>query len=600
MRYCSISSDRGRRLAGNLLGALERPIVVVMNSMTDRRVLGGLVLALFVSACVASTGAESTVASTPMTRPAADSTSTASATSMTVATASVPVESSWEFEPLAIERPDDVVIVEDTQLEWPAPELHTFARFDGTWFAAGEANERFAIWRSSDGVEWSVVFHEPHTRKGVEGRISRASRIVRLGDRLMAFASVMLSPRSDRPNLSPVTIAWASDDGGSTWRRAADSGGLDDTAATVATAAATPGGSVAVGDIRPSEPDSGPVLPAVWVSDDAETWTLVSDGQAAFAGDGGIADVAWFGNALYAVGQLDFEMAMWRSDAGLEWERLDVDAFGPGALRSITEWQGRLLVFGDSWPTAGSSFLWTSDDGATWEPAPYPSGLFGSGSERRHWSMSIWNDQILVAARSHERPGPDHCYLDAETCDQHATILGVSDDLVTWRRVVMDEQFASGAFVKIETSDEGPVIYATMRSAETATPAQVVWRHRGSETTLATTDLEPDTIPGMGVPLLPFDVDQIEVGVTWRRPVSIAGCGAGLKMNDTYWTPPQDFDVIPDDWPVRPEGDSIHRSWILYGTITLTTEDEIEIRHPSTGELLLTLIPTDEPPPICF
>jgi hypothetical protein len=250
-----------------------------------------------------------------------------------------------------------------------------------------------AVWVSPDGQTWHRVDHDESSLGGAGDQAmydvaSNGNRVVAVG---MA---------SDRP------AVWISDDLGETWRFIPQEGDLA-TPGSMSTVRSSESGFLAAGD-------------GFWVSDDGETWTstgpegfvdhvdkltAAGSGWVAVGSGGGRSNKMWVSSDGYGwegvsfessldammgdvvvtadglvgfgaiyVGDMGSRPAVWRSDDGVNWTRLNenltesntIHFHAPVAIEPLDGW---LVAIGNQWTRASWSKprLWMSpDNGQSW------------------------------------------------------------------------------------------------------------------------------------------------------------------------------------------------------------------------------------------
>jgi hypothetical protein len=131
----------------------------------------------------------------------------------------------------------------------------------------------------------------------------------------------------------------------------------------------------------------GETTPLFWSSTGSGPWTA---GTIQGEPGGWAQSVVAFGNSLVAVGAdgcdagfyslalINCRPAIWRSDDGLSWTRLTIDAPQNAQLTAVSAWQDGLLAVGgqvDTATGAQTAVLLHSDDGTTWTSAAPAEGL---------------------------------------------------------------------------------------------------------------------------------------------------------------------------------------------------------------------------------
>ena len=270
-----------------------------------------------------------------------------------------------------------------------------------TVVAVGESSGLAAVWVSNDGREWTRALIDG-APGGTGTEPSAISDVALGGPGLVAVGSVGVESRP---------AVWLSA-GGATWRRLPDpiigaSSSDDESAGSLMLSiAASEGGFVVVGSkIRPlnssrvASPTTGPV---VWTSNDGFEWQMLDvrfeDAPTAEQSPGPydhlkgpapvfLADVAWDGDRLVAVGRYDMApssemlpglMALWVSiDGGSTWQM--------GSEIEVVNGPGKVPT--DSGPThltrLGSSFVVVGHD-------DFPTGEETEWGMRYESSAAVW------------------------------------------------------------------------------------------------------------------------------------------------------------------------------------------------------------------
>lgn len=292
------------------------------------------------------------------------------------------------------------------------------------------------VWVSEQGRDWERI---PHAEPVFGGDGPQ------LMDDVTAGGPGLVAAGTDDGSAA----VWVSSDG-RTWERVAhDEGvfggeGRQDMKAVVAGGP----GLVAVGR------DRGRGSAAVWVSADGRTWERIDHDEEVFGGDGPqvMTGVATVDDTVVAVGDdrgTDGHAAVWVSEDGRDWERLDHDAEvfgGPGQqfMTAVTAGGPGLVAvghdFGASTPT-----VWVSPDGRDWTRTVHEAAeIAGEGSG-------------LMNAVAAGGPG-----LVAVGQDRETAAAWVSRDGEAWQRVAHDEAVfgGNGAQAMAAVSPGGPGMVA--------------------------------------------------------------------------------------------------------------------------------------------
>ena len=126
----------------------------------------------------------------------------------------------------------------------------------------------------------------------------------------------------------------------------------------------TADGFVALTAGHPADWNSDPMCePVLWSSSDGSRWELVS-GESPFGDRAWVTGVASYDGRHVAVGGQGGAGAVWVSDDGLAWVRLDLLL---GEAEAVAGGPGGWALL-DEWVPGGRG--WVSSDGQTWEPVP--------------------------------------------------------------------------------------------------------------------------------------------------------------------------------------------------------------------------------------
>lgn len=480
------------------------------------------------------------------------------------------------------------------------PQIQRIHR-DGTgWLAIGEANDRFAVWESTDLVEWTMAFSEPYDEGTDQDRFLSVTGLTVHNDRVIATGNVTLSPWNERPNFGPVTRVWVRDSDG--WRRSVGAGSLDEFASIVFGVEATSLGVFAVGEIRPDEPQQGPARPAIWRSDDGDEWVRLEAGDNTFGGEGSVIGLVEFGGGLVAVGSANQEPMVWQSNDGISWTRSRLGEMASYArVIEIGILDGLLAVMAEAWDaerTAPPPVLWLSDDATTWV-GPDRDPAFGFGDSGRLAGLEQYEGGLLASALIHERPGPEFCYQDVATCDNFAVALNTTEDGTQWSR--LDFHPEPLALIEEVVVDSGHIIVRVEeRDPNSSDRFPVLWIWQDEDPPNVSQIAAPTTT----APTYPmYDSDSpLTVGETVRYVFALDGCGSNWFSFDEDWYSPTSRtyqpDEYPEEWPVQRQVADDGPSAVLYGTITRLDSTTIEV-HVEDGDLVAVLEPSTEEPRFC-
>ncbi len=576
-----------------------------------RQALVALLVALAIAGagCGGDEPARTTAAEVVVTTAALSSSSTAVTTSsMTSATGTVTLPlAGWEVHTPDVEVPPPVEGRGD--IVFPPPQLRQVAVVGNGFVGVGRGQEGFAAWQSRDGFDWDLTFYEAFSPRGDSDRLHLwGGELLLVGEhRLVAVGTISTGRQAPVPNLSPVTAVWLSDDAGASWRRG---DWPEQGASLVYDVASTSLGLVAVGDVRPNEPEPGPINPAIWISRDAgQSWERVGRTGEAFTGEGGVVRVVEFAGGLLAVGSIDDRVGVWQSADGESWVRSGPEVFGDAGCTVdscyVGGWAGGLAAL-DGKAVAFTALrdletgtyplsLWESPDGVEWTRWP-GDPAWGDGEDCRLGDEAVWRDRLVAWGTITERTDPQFCFQDPSTCDTRSIVVNLGDS-GGWQRLSLDPLPDS----LIADLAVGPdLLLIVTEGAEDGDPPQRVYLWEG--TPAAEPQAAPVTAPTTTVPPYPVldaSIDTLELGVTWRYVYAFQGCwGDSLHFNGRTWKRVEEIPIDPE-WPVRPIFMIDAPTELLYGTITLVTPDRIEIRVEN-GDLVAVFTPTEEEAPMCW
>jgi hypothetical protein len=205
-------------------------------------------------------------------------------------------------------------------------------------------------WRSEDGA-----FGEPDVLRRIDG-------LVDAGELIVAWGRM---PWPGRNQFNDMGAVFLSADGARWQEIAIDHGVNARNASTIGGVASGPLGYLAFGGVC-CEPEG----PAVWHSDDAQSWRrLELDGELSVSIDGVVAvDDGWVAHGVSPAGSTS---EIWFSDDGGSWDRvLEVGVNPPfGGVADIDRAPNGLIAVGTIEGAGGSydGAVWSSPDGRSWE-----------------------------------------------------------------------------------------------------------------------------------------------------------------------------------------------------------------------------------------
>jgi hypothetical protein len=222
------------------------------------------------------------------------------------------------------------------------------------------------LWKSKDGLRWARANFQP-SLGGEDAQLMRS--IVELGDGFVGAGR----EETDEGMDAAVWRSTAGTDFDRILGTSEDTFGGPGEQQIYTLASGGPG-VVAVGT---ADSGAGDLDAAVWVSEDGEVWERLE--QDVFGGPGaqvmlgvtstpaGLVAVGYDGSAAEApdaVGDEGLDGAIWRSDDGLTWERLEVQgADGPGEqqIKNAVVYRDRVVAVG--WDSSRGDFdaaVWTA------------------------------------------------------------------------------------------------------------------------------------------------------------------------------------------------------------------------------------------------
>ena len=230
---------------------------------------------------------------------------------------------------------------------------------------------------STDGLTWSRVPDSPSLAVAArdDGIPAGMRDIVAAGPGFVAVGST-------GSREGAAAAVWTSPDG-RRWARAGAAAALDGGAMT--SVATTPDGLIVAAGTVVDGPNASA---AVWVSADGLTWDRIANdpifsvGPAGASEPVGIADIAWAGDRLVAVGVScvpggsQCEGVSWVSSDGRAWT--EGGPFGVGLPEAVATADGVLVAVGRDPGRPSRPAAWRSADGATWEAGtvePYADGV---------------------------------------------------------------------------------------------------------------------------------------------------------------------------------------------------------------------------------
>lgn len=209
------------------------------------------------------------------------------------------------------------------------------------------------LWTSTDGRAWRDITPPDLESAGLVSVVPFKGGLLAVG-------------RGDTFDVDTETAAaWISEDGTS-WRRVA---GGPDMRGQIIDVVATDRGLYAVGGV-PGDDAAG-----IWRSTDGEHWERTGgDFSGAFMwsiaeGGPGLVVTGWRRNP-------EPDLAVWTSADGIDWTLApDPEGFESFEGSDVIEYDGTLVIVGNSLVGEREARIWTSDDGLSWEVADVSGSL---------------------------------------------------------------------------------------------------------------------------------------------------------------------------------------------------------------------------------
>lgn len=480
------------------------------------------------------------------------------------------------------------------------PEAYGYEGFDhitavdDRWVAFSDANG-LAVHTSTDGFRWQLA----HSAAKIAARVEIFGTVD--GDQgLIAFGTAQSRGQAER-------AVWRSTDRGISWEQLTPDPSETSTpemASTVNAAWPIDGHIVFGGSVGAGQYDGALRRPAVWILANDGTLREV-DVPSSATNDSSIGGFFTSGDRLVAFGHVTDSAVLWMvesSDAGETWSTIAGAPQDQGGsigvvhddLVSVT-WNGQVDVLGDN------GWIRRRDAAAD-----------SNAVDRDDWGAPVsWRDRVLSLGAVVDRADENFCFDDVTTCRQARSVIRVSDDLATWRRVTAPPSGGDLDVYEILATSRHRLLIVGQRVDEhydaeddeidsEQIPTAWIYTANGEDDFPTATD-EPDEQPHR--PKHPFvtswDAD-LEVGTTYRAAIPIRGCGSGaLYDSDRRYatTEPWPDPPYPDDWPVRHESASDGPTEYLYGTITLTGDDTIEVGIERGDDVDVLRVYEPAPPP---
>lgn len=269
---------------------------------------------------------------------------------------------------------------------------------------SGEATARdydAAVWTAAAPEQWTRIaspsFEGPGNQRAADAAV-------------LGGVVVIVGVDSSQGDLDAAV--WLSDDDGATWMRVGvDSPALrvEGTQEAMRDVLVTDSGLVAVGYATSDEGDDA----AVWTSPDGREWVALTQALGA-PGDQQMAAVTRLDAGALAGGfttGADLDAALWRSEAGIVWEPVGVDALGgPGdqQIHGLATGCGGVTAVGEETVEGETdAAVWRSTDGDAWVRVGDPEGVFGGPGPQRMFTIACSPNGLVAAGADGAGPATD-------------------------------------------------------------------------------------------------------------------------------------------------------------------------------------------------
>lgn len=506
------------------------------------------------------------------------------------ATSTTPVDSSSEIPSSATSEPPDGewIAVRPTfesrgmvEGEPIQPQVESFVRLAGSYWALGDIGGRAAIWRSEDLVDFGISYLDPTGRPRAPGRFTRLRSMVEFDGKLVAGGPTRIS----RPELERSVIL-VSDDEGATWTEveqpflAAPFQRLDGLMVV---------GERLLANIVNDECCSQPVWGG-YATSDLEVWEPIVLPEAK--------PDTWpwlVEDAMGTVWAIDTQDAdgnqTWVTTDGDDWRLIAADS---GVSRGYMGIDGVLHALPDG-PFA-SSIGTTSEEingirrlgDSGWEELDPDSGQWGDGNTSM--SNGVHDPEsgrfFGIVGRT-IRASAHYCYENVTTCIEGEQALVTSADGIAWHDLTpppATSEFWRGGHL-FWTNTRVPAI--AMNDSGTDRNAWVVFYWSGSGLPSL---IDPPSYPPPAAPAPFFDYRVgLEIGDEVRFAWPLGRCG-GPYVDDIRWLPTEDPDMR--DWPIREVNIIDGPSGYAYGRLRRVAADELEFFIEGSDDVV-TLSPQE-------
>jgi hypothetical protein len=268
------------------------------------------------------------------------------------------------------------------------------------FLAVGENGDDAGAWTSSDGEHWARVDSEQLGEDGDGKQVINRAAVVS-GDEVIAVGYESFGTGDD-----PAAV-WSSPDGGSTWTRLDTADAFTSTkGARMRAVAVESDGRVVAGGFDGVQVERSAVA---WTFTDAEGWSRTPDdpGGELFGGDGGqeIATIIAGPDGYVAVGEDegsgDFDAAVWTSPDGSEWTKStspDLTGAGDQRLIHVLGTTSGLMAVGYADEGSGQDgAVWISENGTDW--TRLDEEAFGGEGDQIMRGMACMDGKIVIVGK---------------------------------------------------------------------------------------------------------------------------------------------------------------------------------------------------------